>query len=563
MLTVVFLLLAQGTQPDLESGTSVRSVEIAGSRARVELSTQVGQSYNAVTIQKDVRRLWSTGRFDDIRVMTTARPDGLAVVFKVHDAHPLRYRKLVMEPHNLGLTMVLEEGTPIDWQRAQLAAREARKQLHADGYINAHVDADLIPIGDGQADLRLRIQPGERIRVSHVSFETWRTHSCVPRSHSCQRTADIDVDTKALSHSLRAVRPRRILGWPLFPAYSEEAVDADLNRLHSFYVSQGYLDAKVWQASTVIQQNKARIAFGVDAGRRYQVHPCDACASLFQARREAQRQGILDFSATLHIDRSSGASASLTQSIERGPAFHLGRIEFTGNHHYSDSLIRRNVLLEEGQLLDELLLRRSVARLNRTGLFEPIQESDVAIRTGASSDVGDVFVHLKERQPRAWRISGPVGPASFAGPLEASISSRVPPWGSGLLELATYTASISVFAFAHPLLPLSALNVKRPLLPVLALSRPFSPGEGWRSGFSIAPQLGWKSTAISYSATQSEQRLSTLLSGDRGLETELSVTIDDPNGTTTMICQPPPQRFAMLRTAAGMSLHLLRAMSGI
>jgi len=201
--------------------------------------------------------------------------------------------------------------------------------------------------------------------------------------------------------------------------------------------------------------------------------------------------------------------------------------------------------------------------LNRAGFFEPIAESDISIRTGAVAGVADLVVHVKEHKPGVWRISGPIGPASFAGPLEASISSRLPPWGSGLFELATYTASVSMFAFAHPLLPVSALNPQRPWLPVLALTRPFSPGEGWLSGFSIAPQLGWKSTAMSYFATQSEERLSTLFAGDRGLTAELPVTLDDLNGGSMMICQPPAQRCARLRTAAGMALRLMRAMSGI
>jgi Surface antigen variable number repeat len=243
--------------------------------------------------------------------------------------------------------------------------------------------------------------------------------------------------------------------------------------------------------------------------------------------------------------------------------YHVGRIEFVGTHHYSDALLRRNFLLDEGQLLDGRLLRKSIDRLNRSKLFETTDESQVVIRPREAEGVADVIVKLTERERGAWRLSGPVGPASFAGPLEASISSRLPPWGSGILELATYTASVSMFAFARPLLPLLGVDPRRSLLPVLALARPFSPGEGWKSGFSVAPQFGWRASALSYSATQIQQRLLPALAGDRGLVPELPVTVEGPSGEGVMLCEPPPPRFARLRYIATIGLRFLGAFAGI
>jgi hypothetical protein len=240
----------------------------------------------------------------------------------------------------------------------------------------------------------------------------------------------------------------------------------------------------------------------------------------------------------------------------------VGRIEFSGNHHYSDATLRRNFLLEEGQLLDGRLLRKSIDRLNRSKLFEPTDAGQVAINP-AGNGVADVLVRLKELKRGSWRISGPAGPPSFAGALEASIRSRLPPWGSGVFELATYTASVSVFAFAHPILPLLAVDPRRSLLPVLALTRPFSPGEGWESGFFIAPQLGWRAPAVAYSTTQLQQRLLPVLAGDRGLVPELPVTVEGPGGEGVMFCDPPAPRFAKIREGVAIGLRVLGAFTGI
>jgi hypothetical protein len=357
------------------------------------------------------------------------------------------------------------------------------------------------------------------------------------------------------------MRIRHIFGWRLLPAYSAEAVDGDLARLRSLYLSQGYFEAKLRLDSTEIQGRNASIVIRIESGPRYPgaTRPCDLCAGLLRERREAERRGILDFSATV-APRPDGRD--LTTTIQRGSVYRVGRIEFSGNHHYSDATLRRNFLLEEGQLLDGRLLRKSIDRLNRSKLFEPTDAGQVAINP-AGNGVADVLVRLKELKRGSWRISGPAGPPSFAGALEASIRSRLPPWGSGVFELATYTASVSVFAFAHPILPLLAVDPRRSLLPVLALTRPFSPGEGWESGFFIAPQLGWRAPAVAYSTTQLQQRLLPVLAGDRGLVPELPVTVEGPGGEGVMFCDPPAPRFAKIREGVAIGLRVLGAFTGI
>jgi outer membrane protein insertion porin family len=544
MLTLVVLvflcpaqLCAEGLfEPPVSTAPIVRSVAIQGSRLPVELATQVGQPYNASVIEKDLRLLWSTGRFEDIRVETAHQDDGTVVVFHVVEARPLRLRKLVIEPSNLGLRLVLPESTPVDRRRAQAVAEEARKQLRAEGYMNAQASSELVPVAVSQADLRLSITPGDRTHVADIQFN-----------------GDIALDPKVLHQSLRALRIRRIFGWPLFPAYSPEAVNADLARLRSLYLSRGYFDAKVQLDGTEIRGKNAAVTIRVEAGPLYgfkNQRPCDVCAALLRARREAEREGVLDFSATLHVQREGDPPnpvAELTTTTELGSAYRVGRIEFTGNHHYSDAMVRRNFLLDEGRLLDQHLLRKSIRRLNQTKLFEPIDENQVIIHPGDSGIVADIIVRLTERKRGAWQLSGPVGPFTIFGPLEASLRSRLPPWGSGLFELASYSASVSMYAFAHPILPLVAVNSKRRFLPVLALTRPFSPGEGWRSGFSVAPQLGWRWSALSYASTQAGQRLLPVLSGDQGLAPELQVTVEGPSSEGLMLCEPPPPRFAKLR----------------
>jgi hypothetical protein len=385
------------------------------------------------------------------------------------------------------------------------------------------------PAPRSQVDLKLTVDLGDALRVKQVRFE----------------------GVRATQASLRALRSRRLLFWRLLPSYSQEAVDSDVARIRSHYLAEGYLDAEVRPGAVDIRGNDAAVTIVVDPGLQHPIDP-GLCRSLFAERREAQRQGILDFSARLDVDHGL--------TVDRGLPYRVGRIEFTGNHHYKDAILRRNMLIEEGARFDERQLRRSIANLNRTSMFESIDAKHVVVEPNEKTGLADVTIRLTERKLGAWRLSGPVGPAALAGPLEASLGSRLPPW-RGLLELSTYTASVSMLAFAHPLLPI--LNAPKAFTPILALERPYVPGEGWKSGFLIAPQLGWKNTALAYGATQIQQRLLPQVSVDPSLEPDLNITVDRPAGEAVLSCEPPKPHLGLFRYTASVALRLMGSLSAL
>jgi hypothetical protein len=168
-------------------------------------------------------------------------------------------------------------------------------------------------------------------------------------------------------------------------------------------------------------------------------------------------------------------------------------------------------------------------------------------------------VRLTERKPGSWNLSGPVGPPRIAGAFQASLMSRLPPWGLGILELSTYAVSASLLAFVQPIIP--ALAVKK-FVPIFALSRGFIPGASWTTGFVIAPQLGWQGSLISTGAAQLQGRLLPQLTPNRGLIPELTISLegDTPNGT--ILCQAPQPRFNSLRTIAATAVRLQGSLVG-
>jgi outer membrane protein assembly factor BamA len=82
------------------------------------------------------------------------------------------------------------------------------------------------------------------------------------------------------------------------------------------------------------------------------------------------------------------------------------RIEFRGNRRFPDRYLRRRIPLSEGQPLDDYALEAGLARLARTGYFQPFKKEDVQIEVHEASRTADVIIHLHEKGKQRITFSG-------------------------------------------------------------------------------------------------------------------------------------------------------------
>ena len=538
--------------------TDKRISEVVGAPPSLELETRAGDIFDAGKVRHDVHTLWSSGRISDIRVEAVPDGDSVRVIFRLKPKTMVRVRRIRVDPPTPGVRLELEPGAEMDSQEAQQVAAGVEKQLASSGFPNAKAEARLVPGGPGTADLDIHIDKQRPVDVARVTV-----------------SGDLGMKTGDVYHALRATRAKTILpGWRVRPGYNPDAVQSDLASLRSLYYRRGYFDASVNLDSVDFANGKAYVAFAVDAGPRYAIgmlngfplhggaaNPGDAvCRDLFDARRSAERAGVLDFSARLKI-HGDGASAEATTDITTGPAYNIGRITFRGNHRVRDDSLRRMLLLDEGAPLDQVLLRQSLARLNRTEWFEPLTERSIVLNTPSGSSRADVSILLKEKKIRSWSLSGPVGPMSVGGSLRFAIGSRLPPWGQGLLELSTYTLSLNFMLFAKPIGALIPFLPNRRFIQIVSLQRPLLPGQWLLSGFTITPQLGWQGMLAGYGMSQTRNLLAGLLKTDRASTPELLVTVSHDGSEGSMRCEPPRPRFDRMRQIAGAAANVLFSFS--
>ena len=216
-----------------------------------------------------------------------------------------------------------------------------------------------------------------------------------------------------------------------------------------------------------------------------------------------------------------------------GSTHAVGRINFAGHSGINDSTLRRAMTIHERGLLDVGQLRRSLARINDIGVFEPLTLADISVARRDDGVTADLTIPLRERKRRWWSVSGPMIPG--IGMLQASISSRLPPWGRGVFEAATYFVSLNVAGFAKPF---------------LALQRPVIPGQELLSGFALSPALSPRAMLMHYGRTHLAHGIGTMLDGEWNDPLTVPVTSAGPQEAEPLICVPPKPRLWWLRRAA-------------
>ena len=283
----------------------------------------------------------------------------------------------------------------------------------------------------------------------------------------------------------------------------------------------------------------------VMGARSAEAAPDALCASLLELQRIAESQGRIDLNVVIETNGDSDPITAIPH-VRMGPQYTVGRIHFSGNAEINDSTLRRAFTLRERDLLDIGKLRRSLTRLNDIGLAAPVSFADIVV-TRQSEATADITIPLRKRGRRWWSLSGPIIPG--LGSYQASISSRLPVWGRGVLDTSTYLLTFNALALAKPSLGILKLFSNAPPAVVL-LERPLLPGQEWVSGFAVSPTLSLGTTSAYYARAQLGRGARAVLEDPSREALVVPVVGTDQPAGQFLVCQPARSGWRWLRRGA-------------
>jgi outer membrane protein insertion porin family len=386
-----------GADPTVKD-VSVRVLDQFGTDASDVLSfcsVKPGSELSQEALSKDVRALLDTGRYGYAGVELERADDGMRVVYIVKRRYrfqePLAVRGAeALSERKISKLSELKSGDYIDEPVLVSKAGKIRDEYVKRYYPNVKIGTELQPIegSAGAATVVFTIEEGERSKIREYRF-----------------TGNTSIPAKELRSTFGQRPWYDPRGW-----FSETPVSAqDLENARQValeaYQNAGYLDAKV--ATPVMERvgkEKVDVVFAVTEGDLYTV---DATAirgvKLFPEREvlaagrrlavdgvagqqtiEDAAKDIRDFyGAKGYVDTlvrpvketvpGKPGRMAITYDVRESERVYIRNISIRGNNKTKDKVIRREVMVNPGELMDEPRVVRSENRLKNLQYFKEVR----------------------------------------------------------------------------------------------------------------------------------------------------------------------------------------------
>jgi outer membrane protein insertion porin family len=426
-----------------------------------------GDPYSVEALRRDFRALWNTQFFENITLEVQTdpdNPDGKIVIFHVQERPIIRrieYKgnKSITESDILDaykqkhVDMTVEsQFDPTRIKRAEVVIKEL---LAAHGRQFATVKATYERIAATNAvKLTFIINEGPKVKVGAIKFVGNKAFS----------------DEK-LIWAMHNDRPYAIpLGITFIPVmsktYDQDKLNEDLEvGIRGLYQNHGYFRVNVnvtglktvnvdragipgpWPLVGAKHGKATNITITIDEGPQYRMGKLAFRSSdpdeglifkqaylkaifplkqgdIFDAdkirksldtyRKLYGEYGYIDFTPEPLFDVNDGKKiVNLTLQLDQGKQYFVRRIEFVGNTTTRDKVIRRELLLDEGQIFNKRLWDLSILRLNQLGYFEKIKPEDAELKRNVKKGTVDIRLKLKEKGKQSISFSG--GVSGLAG----------------------------------------------------------------------------------------------------------------------------------------------------
>jgi outer membrane protein insertion porin family len=452
-------------QPGQPPENIVETIEFRGAR-RVRQDTlqalifsKKGDKYDEQALHRDFIALWNTGRFDDIRIEREPGKEGWIIRFVVVERPVIRSikydgNKSVTVSEILDRYKERKVGLVVESQydpnKIQRARNVLLDLLAERGHQYAKVDPQVRRVPPSSLEITFKMDEGPKVKVGHIDIEG--------------NTAFSDrAVIRAMKNSHPIGLPHSILFENLFAkTYDPGKFEEDKSRVQVFYQEHGYFTAHVTDSSVtmrkvgggglripLIHSNKpgsvADLILTIEEGRKYHLNNITFTGVKFFRTPEALMTPLFDmakgdiFSTTKlrkgienmrklyggfgYIDFvvepsfepiANSDMIDLSLAVDEGKQFFVRRIDFTGNTTTRDKVIRREMLIDEGQIYNNRLWELSILRLNQLGYFEPLKAEEAAdIKRDTKTDTVDITLKVKERGKNSIQLNG--GVSGIAG----------------------------------------------------------------------------------------------------------------------------------------------------
>jgi outer membrane protein insertion porin family len=450
----------------------IEDVQVRGNRRiptetiKYNLQTKVGDRLDRNLIRRDIKALYALGHFDDIRVEEEDGKTGKIIIFVVKE------KKLVRTVKYEGIKSItaseisdklkenkasISQESPYDPNKVRKAEAVIKMMLAQKGHQDATVQSVTEDIPPNAIAVIFRINEGPKIRIQKITI----------RGNKALSASQI----KSAMKLIKEASPLTVFTGK--DTYFDLKLADDITRIRMLYAEHGYVRVNVsdpiietkphqimrtlpllrppfpWGIPTPFWKktlDRYYITIKIEENKQYRVGNVKVTGArqfseaeikdalgmvpgeIFNEERfrkgfenlkkQYGSRGYINFTAVpaQGFDEANNL-INLNINIEEDRQFYVNHITFIGNTTTRDKVIRREIMINEGQVFNSTLWDTSMQRLNQLGYFEPIRQEDVELKPSPTEPEVDINLKIKEKNRNQIGFSGGISQigGSFLG----------------------------------------------------------------------------------------------------------------------------------------------------
>jgi outer membrane protein insertion porin family len=440
---------AETAQPPAMTGRTIESIEFHGLQSLSEetllyyLGIEVGQTLSKEQLNAHLRELWDRGLVDDIEIEALpsegGNPQAVKLVVTVQERPVLRsidyeglkrISKTDIQDKLSGQRIRVREGEPMSLGELQRVKTLIEEMYAEKGYRFAQARFTVEEVGPNEKRVIFAVDEGNRVRIADIEFEGNQVVSDMRLQLAMKKVKESGLINRMMKKDI----------------YDPAKLQEDLDKVRDVYRAAGYKNVVIGEPRIEVralnpeaksvkdQKRRMFIIVPIDEGERWklgevsiegnEIYSDQMLLRVFHSRPNSWLrakmvdEGVKAIQDTYHntgyiyanvepeLVEKPGQVADLVVHVQEGEQFKVGRIEFEGNERTMDKVLRRELRLYEGGVVNVGAVRNSVLKIKQLGYFDLNEEDPVAIEPDVEHKVVDLVFKGKEADRTELQFGG-------------------------------------------------------------------------------------------------------------------------------------------------------------
>lgn len=396
------------------SGARIAEVRVTGNRRieeaaiRARITSAVGSVQSPARLAQDVREIYALGFFKNVRVLQQPLAAGVAITFAVEENPIVRQVSVTgndeVDSDKIRDNLTLTTGATLDYPLLTENVQRIQQLYRAEGFYLADVRFEVEQLPADAVAVNFIVEEGEKSKLREIDF-----------------VGNEAFSDEELMEEFKTKEWRWFtILWTYFDKsgrYSEPLFAQDLKTVSEKYLDHGYIQAEVGEPEVEATKKGLIVRVRIVEGDQYKVGAVDMSGdetldkellrkaltlkegdvfsrSALDSDRERLEHNYSDrgfFNAKVDPQTRVNPEAKtvdVSYAIQKGSLAFLREIEVTGNKTTIDPVIRRELMIVEGELYSAAAVDVSKARLERLGFFEEVEIAPINTDYADQMDLG-------------------------------------------------------------------------------------------------------------------------------------------------------------------------------